>query len=168
MAHEGIRRGILFVLAAFVLFCSPLRAQATTDEQSDGPIVPDQAIPLPDGSPLPDLPVSLMGKWDNGDASITTWQADLAVKNGEFAGKITFPNIGLVVPLTVQGTRNGDIVEFSVRFQKNEVAYFAGYLAGTSLVGTFEGINGQKGDWSGSWFPETLEVQPGASEDDVR
>ena len=146
MEHEGIRRGILFVLAAFVLMGAPARAQESTDDQSGGPmIVPDEEVLLPDGRPLPDLPVSVSGRVQNQDLRVVDWNAELATKGNEFEGKISFPELPVVLPLTVQGTRNGDIVEFFVNFSGKEVAYFAGHLAGTSLVGTFDGLTGQFG-----------------------
>lgn len=168
MDHVGIRRGIYAVLAATLLMSAPGRATSLSDDDAGGPrVLPDQDLVLPDGRPLPPLPVQLLGSWDNKDGSITTWQAHLDIDDGDgFEGKITFPTIALIVPLTVQGTRKGDIVEFSVRFEKNEVAYFAGHIAGTNLVGTVEGITGQEGVWSGSWLPETLEERPVTADDE--
>ena len=170
MDHDGIRRGILAVLAATLLMSATAGAASLPDEDAGGPrLLPDQDLVLPDGRPVPPLPVRLLGSWDNKDGSITTWQADLDIDDDDqFAGKISYPTFALMVPLTVQGTREGDIVEFSVRFEKNEVAYFAGHVAGTSLVGTVEGITGQEGVWSGSWLPQTLEDRPVTTADDGR
>ena len=124
----------------------------------------DSELVLPDGRPLPVLPVHVFGEWDQDDFRIYTWQADLAVRGDLFEGKITLPDFPVVLPLTVQGTHNGDIVEFSVRINDKEVSYFAGHLAGTNLVGTFEAIGGKQGEWSGGWFPEAVEVDGAVTE----
>lgn len=160
MEHQGIRRGILLVFAAFVLGTPLLQAQAAADEKPRGPvIVPDEEILLPDGRPLPDLPVTVSGRVQNQDLRIVDWNAELATHGDKFEGKITFPDMPILLPLTVQGTRDGDIVEFFVNFGGKEVAYFAGHLAGTSLVGTFDGLTGERGNWNGLWIPESLKVR---------
>ncbi len=120
----------------------------------------DTSLLLPDGRALPDLPVRVEGEWDNGTVLGVRWQADLEIKGDEFAGKITFPGMTeVMVPLTVQGTHKGNIVEFSVRYNDTEVAHFGGHLAGTNLVGTFDGVTGQRGSWKGSWVPESFVVK---------
>jgi hypothetical protein len=160
MTRSGFRRGTLIAIAAFVVGSSPVRAQTTADDvASPRHLYGEPDLILPDGRPLPELPVTVSGRVQNDALRVTEWRADLATQGDTFEGKITFPAMPVVVPLTVQGTRNGDIVEFFVRAGANNVAYFAGHLAGTSLVGTFDGITGEKGNWNGFWIPETYEVK---------
>lgn len=152
--------GRLTALAALLIVAQGapwVRAQALDEPRPiPGGGVDDSDLVLPDGRPLPQLPVHVLGEWDRDDFRVYRWQADLALTGGEFEGKITLPDFPVVLPLTVQGAQKGDIIEFSVRMNGKEISYFAGHLAGTSLVGSFEGVAGQKGDWSGSWFPDTL------------
>ena len=160
MEHVGIRRGVLVCIAALVLLSSQVGAQAPyLDRSEEQQIVHGEDLLLPDGRPLPDLPITVSGKVENKELRVVTWSADLAVAGDDFEGKISFPDMPVLMPLTVQGTRDGDIVEFFVTLGKTEVAYFAGHLAGTSLVGTFDSLNGEKGNWSGLWLPETYKVR---------
>lgn len=158
MEHAGIRRGILVLIAAFIVLGTSTQSQSAAADLPNGPVVPDEDL-LPDGRPLPDLPVTVSGRIQNKDQRVIDWDAELATKGKTFEGRITFPDLPVVVPLTVQGTRDGDIVEFFVNFGGKEVAYFAGHLAGTSLVGTFDGLDGETGNWSGLWLPETLKTR---------
>ena len=123
----------------------------------------DDAVFLPDLRPLPELPVRLKGEWLGAAPRAIPWDVELAIDGDRFEGKVTFREYALLLPLTVQGIRKGDIVEFSVRFNKGEVAHFAGHLAGTSLVGTLEQPDGSVRNWEAGWFPETLEMneEPG-------
>jgi hypothetical protein len=156
-----IRWGSTVFAAAVLLYAAGLRAQVVDDRpgaQRPYPI-DDSKLALPDGRPLPELPVSLVGEWQGDDMRLFQWQADLAMSGDAFVGKITLPDFPITVPLTVQGTRKGDIVEFSVRVSDAEVAYFGGHVAGTSLVGTFENVRGEQKTWNAMWLPESLRLE---------
>jgi len=151
----------VFVALAAVVLCYATAAAQSEDRRPLAKAnLPEPELLLPDGRALPELPVYLQGRWNNDDITVTDWEAELDVKGDSFVGKISFPTMRIFVPLTVQGTRSGDVVEFFIRAQNSDVAYFAGHLAGTSLVGTFEGATGQRGNWDGSWFPESLKDNP--------
>lgn len=113
MEHAGIRRGILVLIAAFIFLGASTRSGSASVGRPNGSVVSGED-PLPDGRQLPALPVPIAGRTQN----------KLATKGKQFEGKITSPNVTIVAPLTVHGTRDGDIVEFLVKFGK-EVAYFA-------------------------------------------
>lgn len=163
MEHVGIRRGVLVCTAALVLLSSQVGAQAPyLDRSEEQQIVHDEDLLLPDGRPLPDLPVTVAGRFDDQTLGILNWKADLAVKGDEFVGRISFPDLVTLPRLSVQGTRDGDIVEFFIKVGKTDVAYFAGHLAGTNLVGSFDSMTGQKGNWSGLWLPDTYKVREDA------
>lgn len=159
MNHAGIRGGILAVLAAFALAEEPASAQAPFAEGPGVGSLPFEEILLPDGRPMPDLPVTVSGRFQDPSLGAVTWDADLAVKGDEFAGRISFPDVPTLPKLSVQGTRDGDLLEFFVKVGKSDVAYFSGHLAGTSLVGSFDALTGQKGNWSGFWLPESYNVR---------
>jgi hypothetical protein len=142
---------------AIALFISAQLASGFDSAVIAAPFSTDgDGVLLPNGDPLPKLPVTLYGKWQNDNASIAVWRADLSLDGDEFVGKVTFDGTPLYVALSVRGKRVGDVVEFTVRYGKEEVAYFAGHLAGTNLVGTFEGITGERGNWTGMWSTETM------------
>lgn len=163
MNHVGIRRGILALVAACVLVHSPSSAQTPFIEKPDGPqLVQDDELLLPDGRPLPDLPVTVAGRFEDQTLGILNWKADLAVRGDEFVGRISFPDLATLPRLSVQGTRDGDILEFFIKVGKTDVAYFAGHLAGTNLVGSFDSMTGQKGNWSGLWLPDSYKVRDDA------
>jgi hypothetical protein len=163
---RGVARNVAlatFVAAVAVALVASSRPEATA-QVLDAPLplpgggVDDLELVLPDGRPLPALPVRVLGEWDRDDIRVYPWQADIAIRGDVFEGKITLPDFPIVLPLTVQGTREGDVVEFSVLTNDKEVSYFAGHLAGTSLVGMFEAPGGLSGEWSGSWFPDAVEI----------
>ena len=155
MSAGAIRGGsIVTALAAVILFAGAAHAQRTPETWGAG----DESLVLPDLRPLPELPVRLKGEWLGHAPRVIPWDVELAIDGERFAGKVLLRELGLLLPLTVQGTRSGDIVEFSVRFNKGEVSYFAGHLAGTSLVGTVEQADGSVRTWEAGWFPESFEV----------
>jgi hypothetical protein len=138
---------------AIAVLCSTVGAQEKPDNWGSD----DDALFLPDRQPLPELPVRLQGEWLGDGARLVPWEVDLAIDGDRFVGKVLFKQSRFLLPLTVQGLRSGDVVEFSVRFNAGEVAHFAGNLAGTSLVGTLQQPDGSVRNWEAGWFPETFE-----------
>lgn len=120
----------------------------------------DDSLFLPDGRALPVLPKRLEGVWTRDQLRVISWKADLAEKGDRFEGKVAFSHLSHLAPLTVQGVRNGDVVEFFVRFGENEVSYFSGHVAGTSVVGVLDRGDGQSRQWAGSWIDDTMTVTP--------
>lgn len=119
----------------------------------------DDFLFLPDGRDLPpSLPTRMEGAWTADEMRIIPWKARLADMGDRFEGKVTVGDVSYLAPLTVQGTRDGDIVEFSVRFNEQEVSYFAGHVAGTSIVGVME-MAGKSTEWAGTWIDEKLTVE---------
>jgi hypothetical protein len=130
---KSFGRVVVCALLAVGLEVATARGQELdAPEPIPGGGIADADLVLPDGRPLPALPVHVFGEWDQDDLRIYQWQADLAVRGDVFEGRITLPDFPVVLPLTVQGTHSGDIVEFSVRFNGSE--------------------------WSGGWFPDEVEV----------
>lgn len=117
---------------------------------------PDDAVLLPDGRPLPPLPVHLEGAWTRDQFRVVSWRADLAVEGDAFAGRVSVGEFEQFAPLTVQGTRNGNVVEFSVRLNEKEVSHFAGNVAGTSVVGVIDTPDGKGIEWAGSWVGDSV------------
>jgi hypothetical protein len=137
-----------FLVAALLLPVSSV-AQQLRPEPRTSPL-------LPDGKPLPPLPVHLEGSWAGDDLRVVPWRAELAVNGDAFEGKVSVGQFEHFAPLTVQGTRDGDLVEFSIRVNDAEVSYFAGHIAGTSVVGVIEGPGGRMVDWSGSVIGDSI------------
>lgn len=60
MEHAGIRRSILVPIAAFIFLGTSANSEFASVDLPNGPVVPDEDL-LPDGRPLPDLPVTVSG-----------------------------------------------------------------------------------------------------------
>ncbi len=155
--RRGLRAAWLALLGALAIMqASPALVQA--DDAAPEAAMETAAWLDSEARLRPSLPVRVSGRWD-GELRVVEWEAKLDLEGDAFSGEIRFPHLPVAVPLSVRGKREGDLVEFSVRYAEGEVAYFGGHLAGTSLVGAFEGITGERGQWSGSWVPETLTVE---------
>lgn len=114
------------------------------------------SLVLPDGRALPELPLSLEGAWARDELRVVNWKADLNVKGDAFEGRVSIGDFRHIAPLTVQGRRTGDVIEFSVRMSKKSVAHFSGHVAGTSVVGVIEGPDGESKPWAGTWVDDTV------------
>lgn len=121
-------------------------------QSSDG----EELLLLPDGRALPSLPLSLEGAWARDELRVVNWKADLNVEGNVFEGRVSIGDFRHIAPLTVQGTRTGDVIEFSVRMSAKSIAHFAGHVAGTSVVGVIEGPNGEARPWAGTWVDDTV------------